>query len=256
MKILVTGATGMLGREVVKQAEVQYDVDARSHSDLDIQDIEIFRKIIIAVKPDIVINCAGIVKGREDVEAQEVVNINAKAPIKMAMECEKLNIRMIQISTDHVFRGDGIKNERDLPNATDNYGKSKAEGELIGDGHLTIRCSFIGLGKRGLLNWLMHEEGDIFGYRNVQWNGLTVNYAVKQILQLALTDLEGIIHIFGRDTNKYKLLVAANNVFGLKKNIIPVNKPVADFRLRTVMPFMLAVPVIEEQLKELAVGII
>ncbi len=248
MKFLVTGAEGMLGREVCLRLKgLRMDYRGMSHNELDITDKDRFAQVLRQETPDIVVNCAGVVKGRDE---DLMFSVNTEAPARMANECGLLGIRMVQVSTDCVFLGEEPNDELDYPDAQDDYGYSKAEGEIFHGNHLTIRCSFIGFGSRGLINWLMNQKGEVSGYANVQWNGMTSRYAAWAIVDFALKDVRGILHIFGEDTTKYDVLKTINEVLGLGLQIKSVDEPVLDRRLRTITDFNVNLPPLKEQLRE------
>lgn len=245
--ILVLGSQGMLGSQVMLTGkELGLNMTGYNHDEFDLTSY----KISQLEKAEIIINCAGLVRDRGFSE-YDYCNVNGMAVRKLAFDCKQMGIKLVQISTDCVFKGDGPKNEYDRPDAKDVYGISKIMGEVAFDGHLTVRCSFVGIGQRGLLNWFFKQD-KIEGYKNVQWNGLTSITAAKSIIELSLMEIEGIVHLYGEDTNKYLVLKTANECFNLGKDIIPVNKPIKDHRLRSVRNINLNIPPFRIQMEELA----
>lgn len=200
--IVVTGADGMLGRAVVKalQVEGQY-VPVPFGSECDIT-APTYLDRLSGMK---VINCAGIVRGREDVSLQRMGEVNALAPHMMAVSAK----RLIHVSTDCVFDGSkGPYVESDEPTPSDHYGMSKLIGEIDYAPHLTVRTSFVGFGKRGLLRWLLTQEhgATIPGFRRWLWNGLYVDTVARQLVRLLDDPMTGIVHIEGPSISKYELL--------------------------------------------------
>lgn len=252
MKILVTGANGMLGSELVRVAQ-QFNIDVigLDHKDLDITDKKAVNSALYGYEPEIVVNCAGIVKGREETDPELYHIVNTQGAQMLAALCSQYDVKMIQISTDCVFDGACPYNENDTTNASDIYGQSKALGE-VGGKHLTLRMSFIGLGHRGLVSWLIKQEGNVEGYINSKWNGITVNYAAKNIIIAIIKNLSGIVHICGHDTTKYEVLCILNNALELGLDIVPVDYPVIDRRLRSVYGYNFDTPPIKRQIKEMA----
>lgn len=133
MKVLVTGANGMLGQDLCPILEdagcfvVETDIDT-----LDITNPEMVEKVLAEVHPDLVVHCAAytnVDKAEEDLKTAELINVNGTENIAEA--CGKLNITLVYISTDYVF--DGTKTEPytvdDKPNPINNYGATKYEGE-------------------------------------------------------------------------------------------------------------------------------
>lgn len=201
--VVVIGARGMLGRAVVKALDASdyYRVLPFPSYAMDISDITDITNLTGAK----IINCAGIVRGRGDVNAKRMGEVNALAPHMLAAVAR----RLIHMSTDCVF--DGTKGpyvESDEPTPPDNYGMSKLIGEVDGQGSLTVRTSFIGFGQRGLLRWLLdHPEGaTIPGFRRWLWNGLYVGTLARHLVRLLDDPITGILHIEGPIISKYDLL--------------------------------------------------
>lgn len=147
MKVLVTGVGGQLGydvlNELIKRGHTAVGSDILPGADtsaqyvqLDITDKAAVEKIITELNPDAVIHCAAwtAVDAAEDEENIDKVHaINADGTENIAKACKKLDIKMIYISTDYVFDGQG--SEPWKPDCTDYkplsvYGRSKLEGEL------------------------------------------------------------------------------------------------------------------------------
>jgi len=244
----------MLGQEVMRAGfEAEYDMIGKTHGQLDIRNTDHIEQVLKKEKPIALINCAGIVKGKQ-LPDMEFYEVNSVAPIMMAQICEKCDVDMVQISTDCVFKGDaGPYSECSKITADDTYGMSKALGELNNE-QLTIRCSFIGQ-EGGLLKWLTGQQGNIPGFINFKWNGLVVHRIAQEIIYLLSIETKGLIHIYGHDTTKYDVLKAANEVFELGLNIIPTDVPIIDHRLVTNRKeYNLAksgIPDIKKQLEEL-----
>ena len=116
-------------------------------------------RLLARAKPDVVINCVGLVKqftGAEDPLA--AIPVNALLPHRLLAICKVARARLIHISTDCVFDGArGMYRESDFADATDLYGRSKYLGELHDLQALTLRTSVVGpeLGApNGLVSWL------------------------------------------------------------------------------------------------------
>ena len=133
MKVLVTGAKGMLGQDLCPIFEdagafvIETDVDT-----LDITNHEQVKQVLSDIRPDLVVHCAAytnVDKAEEDLKTAEMINVTGTENI--AETCGKLGITLVYISTDYVF--DGTKKEPykpdDRPNPINNYGITKYEGE-------------------------------------------------------------------------------------------------------------------------------
>lgn len=147
MKILVTGACGQLGHDVMLEIEgrghigIGTDIypacaDFSGYIQLDITDKKAVHDVICEIEPDAVIHCAAwtVVDSAEDEENREtVISVNVKGTENIAVACKSINCKMLYISTDYVFNGEGTVpwNPDDHGCAPLNfYGKTKYEGEL------------------------------------------------------------------------------------------------------------------------------
>lgn len=133
MRVLITGANGQLGTELLKVLD-KHQVFGFSKEELDITDTENVREKLQEVKPEVVIHCAAYtnVDGCET-ESDLAYRVNASGTGNIAAECLKLGAAMVYVSTDYVF--DGQKGqpyyEVDKPNPINTYGKTKLAGEEI-----------------------------------------------------------------------------------------------------------------------------
>lgn len=139
MKIVVTGCDGQLGKQIIKQINkenktLKNEIFALNREKLDICDIDKVNSYILSINPDIIINCAAFTKVDlcED-EVELAYKVNSIGPKNLAICCEKVNAKLVHISTDYVF--DGNKNVPyevfDRPNPINNYGKTKLQGEEL-----------------------------------------------------------------------------------------------------------------------------
>ena len=150
-RILVTGANGMLARDLCPMLEdADFEVIETTRNELDVTDEPQVRRVISDVKPDYVIHCAAytnVDKAEEEPETAELVN--AKSAEYIAKACNSNNAIMIYISTDYVF--DGTKKTPYVPDDTTNptgaYGLSKLHGEeavrKFCPAHYIIRTSWL-----------------------------------------------------------------------------------------------------------------
>jgi dTDP-4-dehydrorhamnose reductase len=137
MRVLVTGSKGQLGRELAKQLyklEDKYEVVQTDIHNLDITDFEEVLRVISSRKPDVVINCAAYTNV-DACEGDETLafRINAIGARNLSVASEMINAKIVQVSTDYVFDGNGgtPKREYDETNPENSYGKSKLLGEKL-----------------------------------------------------------------------------------------------------------------------------
>lgn len=159
MKVLVTGANGQLGYDVVKELQKQnIECYGTSRKDFDIVDFNGTEKFIANYMPDVVIHCAAYTSVDKAEDEQGLCYlVNASATENIAEICRKINAKMMYISTDYVFDGakDGFYEVDDEPNPINVYGKTKLLGEQavqrILDKYFIVRIS-----------WVFGEHGNNF----------------------------------------------------------------------------------------------
>ena len=233
-KVLILGATGMLGHMLFNQLSLHPDFDvyatARTSSGLSqwfspdlvkkIQtDVyaENFDTIIHAfafIQPDILINCIGLIKQLPIAsDPFWAIMINSLLPHQISMICRSARVRMIHISTDCVFDGKkGNYTETDLSNAEDLYGRSKFLGEVTYPPYcLTLRTSIIGhelRGKLGLIEWFLAQEGIVRGFTHAIYSGFPTIELARIIANYVIPnpDLTGLYHVSSEPISKYDLL--------------------------------------------------
>lgn len=151
MRILVTGARGQLGRDVVEHASAHGDdVTAVDSMSLDITRREFVHEAVAELRPDLVVNCAAMtaVDACES-RIDEAMSVNGDGVRWLAEACDATGARLIQISTDYVFDGSKATPyvEDDETNPLSVYGRSKLAGEHaaldLGDSALVVRTSWV-----------------------------------------------------------------------------------------------------------------
>ncbi len=146
MKVLITGARGQLGHELVEVFDA-HDVIATDRSSLDVTDRGAVLDMVASLRPDAVVNAAAwtaVDECEEDPDRAFVVN--ALAVRWLAEACRGVGARLCQVSTDYVFDGtkDGPYDEWDEPIPMSVYGRSKLAGEReAGPGALVVRTSWV-----------------------------------------------------------------------------------------------------------------
>jgi dTDP-4-dehydrorhamnose reductase len=240
VKILVLGATGMLGHKLLQQLTQGHDawgtVRGEPSQTPEIQgvgrgqviggvtalDLGSIRRAMERVHAEAVINCIGIVKQiNEAKDAVTSIGINALLPHQLGQICADSGARLIHFSTDCVFSGrSGPYREADQPDATDLYGRSKLLGEVECPGCLTIRTSIVGRELHrgtGLIDWFLSQQGGkVRGYRNALYTGLTTA-AMADVVRLVLEshpELSGVWQVSGEAIDKCSLLELVNEVYG------------------------------------------
>lgn len=240
MKILVLGVTGMLGnamfRILSENPHMNVMGTARNESSKKYFSKSLQNKIIVGVdidnhdslinafavaKPDVVINCVGLVKQLSDSNNPLLaVPINTLLPHRIAYLCRLSSARFIHISTDCVFSGSkGNYVESDFPDAYDLYGRSKLLGEVDYPHAITLRTSIIGhelSGHRSLVNWFLSQQGSVKGYVRAIFSGLPTVELAKIVRDVVLPqqELHGLYHVASKPINKFELLQLVAKTYG------------------------------------------
>lgn len=154
MKVLVTGVKGQLGHDVVNELNKRgHDAVGVDIEEMDITDASSVRRVLMEVTPEAVIHCAAwtAVDDAEDEDKQEKVHlVNVTGTENIAKVCKELNCKMMYISTDYVFNGEGENfwEPDDMDRQPLNvYGQSKYEGEIaiehILDKYFIVRIAWV-----------------------------------------------------------------------------------------------------------------
>ena len=264
MKILVLGSTGMLGHVVSQYfSEKGCGVikTTRKNDDplyFDVEkDIKQLDKIIESTKPDVVINCIGILNQKAEDNKTLAVIANSLLPHYIDQLSEKYSFKFIHISTDCVFSGNtGSYTEDSFQDATSFYGRSKALGEIDNNRSVTLRTSIVGPDINengiGLFNWFMKQTGEVQGFTNVIWTGVTTIELAKQIEFAIKNDLKGLYNVVNGDViDKYSLLQLFKENFNKEIEIIPNGEQVSKKTLLPSQKCHFDIPSYEQMIEEM-----
>ena len=192
------------------------------------------------VKPNIVINCIGVIKQREEsFDPLVAIKLNSLLPYRLYQQSFEHSARLIHFSTDCVFSGNrGFYSESDVPDACDLYGRSKLMGEVDYPNTLTLRTSLIGHelhSSRSLISWFLEQKVSVQGYTKAIFSGLPTVEIGRVIEQYVLHNLHlrGIYHLSAEPISKHDLLVLVRNIYGNQIDIIPDDSLVIDRSLNS-----------------------
>ncbi|MDC1287116.1 SDR family oxidoreductase [Gammaproteobacteria bacterium] len=260
MRILVIGISGMLGSAVFKlfaehggyeltgtirsESTKQYfpvEWQQNINAGIDILDEDSLTRVVGSVKPDVVINCVGLIKQLATANDPLIVlPVNSMYPHRLAAICESSGARLIHISTDCVFDGSkGNYVESDRSDATDLYGKSKYIGEVNDKpGAITLRTSIIGheLSSRdALIEWFLSQNGSINGFTRAIFSGLPTVELARVMMDYVIprAELHGLYHVSAAPISKFDLLSLVANIYGKKIEIIPQSEFIIDRSLNS-----------------------
>ena len=259
MKILVLGASGMLGNAMIRvmseRTDWQVYCTVRSESSkrffsaniaerlllgVDVEQYDSLIQAFNRVRPDVVINCIGLIKQLADAEDPlQAIPINSLLPHRLARLCELIGARLVHMSTDCVFAGDkGHYRESDPSDAADLYGKSKFLGEVAYPHSVTVRTSIIGhelQSAHGLVEWFLSQELECKGFRRAIFSGLptvALAHVIRDIV-IPRPELSGVYHVSAQPISKYELLKLIAAAYGKQIEIVPDDQLVIDRSLNS-----------------------
>jgi dTDP-4-dehydrorhamnose reductase len=247
-RILVLGASGMLGHALLATLSGSPDLAVRGHVRSAHSLPEAWRRrfagivevgddlfdglgravLLERTRPDVVINAVGVIKQDASIsDTASTVRVNALLPHLLADDCSSRGIRLIHVSTDCVFSGRrGNYSEADIPDPADFYGRSKLLGELEAPA-LTLRTSIIGHELRrhsSLIDWFLAQPAvSVPGYVHAIYSGVTTLELSRLIRTVVLPDpgLVGLHHVASRPISKFELLKLVAEVYGWQGSVEP-----------------------------------
>ena len=206
MSILIVGAQGMLGSELMETLNHTRQVIGVDIAECDITDQKETRNTLLRTKPSWVINAAAYTQVDQcETNSEQAYKVNAEAVSNLALVCKEINTKLLHVSTDYVFDGK-TKNpyrEEDPVNPLSVYGNSKCRGEAtvqdLLDDFIIVRTGGL-YGKRGVnfVNTIvkMAQERDELRVVNDQWMSPTCTVDLSRAIgTLVQMSSQGIFHI-------------------------------------------------------------
>lgn len=207
MKILVTGAAGLVGKATIEHCRsIGDEVVGTQRENLDISDKTAVFAFLEGAKPDSVINCAALtdVDGCES-NVRKNWAANAYGVENLALGCRNIKANLVTISTDYVFGGEhsGFYTQRDDPNPLSRYAKAKLAGERLAQAALArtivVRTGWIfgGQGRNFLSKvvGMMLEGKSVTAISDAFGTPTYVIDLARRLRELATADLPGIYHV-------------------------------------------------------------
>lgn len=245
MRVLILGGNGMLGHKLVQLLRREFETFTTIRREFsDVERFGIFDKertitnvdvtserqlieTIELIRPDVLINCVGIIKQIASTP-ERMVQVNTLLPRKLAELSPRYGFRLISMSTDCVFSGSrGNYVETDPTDADDDYGRTKSSGEVIQDNCLTLRSSIVGREldtSHSLIEWFLSKRGQtICGYTKALYSGFPTLIFAEILVSLINDhpDLSGLFHISSDPINKFDLLSLVNKAYAANVTIEP-----------------------------------
>jgi dTDP-4-dehydrorhamnose reductase len=236
MKVLVTGYNGQLGYDVVRRLEnLNIECLGTERKKFDLTSKEDTRDFIMNYKPDVVVHCAAytaVDKAEDEKEVCYDINVNGTRYI--AEVCKEIDAKMVYISTDYVFDGDGVDpfNENNIPNPVNYYGETKYEGELevqkILEKYFIVRISWVfGINGNNFVKTMLKlgKERDEISVVSDQVGSPTYTYDLANLLvEMIMTDKYGIYHATNEgDCSWYEFACEIFKQSGIDIIVRPIN---------------------------------
>lgn len=244
MRILVTGASGLLGANLALEAAKDHTVFGLVNSvDLhtntfqvlkgDLAEPGVIEYLLDQTQPDWVIHCAALANiDACEADPARAVQMNTEVPRKLAINVARGGARLLHVSTDAVF--DGVKGnyvESDVPNPLSVYARTKLDGErAVAEANpdaIIARVNLFGWspsGRRSLAEWFVNSLGSgksVMGFTDVFFCPLLANDLGRIFLEMLHQQLRGLYHVVAQDSlSKYDFGVCIANLFGFDAGLI------------------------------------
>lgn len=243
-RILITGASGVLGINLALEAIREHEVIGMDRGRLKSTPFSVLRadlshrdavdSILDSARPDWLVNCAAIASLEECEEYPERAKLlNTDLPGELAGICTNRGIRFIHISTDAVFDGEkkDVYTEEDEPNPLGTYSQTKLNGERAVQGAnpqaIIARVNFFGwslYGTRSLSEFFVHNLSAgkrVNGFTDIVFCPMLVNHTARILLSMLEMGLSGLYHVVGpQPMTKYQFGIEIARKFGLRESQI------------------------------------
>lgn len=245
MKVLVLGATGMLGHAVFQVLsdkaqnhvigtvrhpdDKRFFVPAAAERLIQVEDLENHEQLASLfddVGPQVVVNCTSIGKPIPTDPMRSIALLSV-LPHRLARLCRLNGARLVQIGSDGVFAGTkGYYAEDDFPDATDLYGTAKQLGEVKEQHTVTLRTSIIGhelKARSGLLEWFLSQTEECRCFTRAIFSGVPTVVLAEIIRDHVIPrpDMNGIYHVAAAPISKFDLLRLIAERYGKTIHLIP-----------------------------------
>jgi dTDP-4-dehydrorhamnose reductase len=244
MKVLLLGANGQLGYDLLREQEQHFndiEISALHRNDLDVAKLDDIAAVIARREFAILINCTSYTRVDDaEAHASEAVRINAQAPVRMAAACREKGARFVHVSTDYVFDGQAHRPyvETDSPAPLNVYGASKFLGETLvrreyAEGSLIARtASLFGVagasGKGGnfveTMLRIAKEKGEVRVVNDVVMSPTGTADAGRAILSLMRSQAApGVYHVVNSgEASWFEFAQEIIRLAGIPARVVPI----------------------------------
>ena len=244
MKLLIIGASGLLGINLAMEAMREHEVAGVDRGKLKSAPFQVIRANLFephafvtaleSAQPDGVINCAALASLEEcEKHPGQAKILNTDLPGELAAACAERNIKFVHLSTDAVFDGtrEDAYTEDDEPSPQGVYSQTKLDGEHavedVNPGAIIARVNFFGWslgGRRSLAEFFfnnLNEGKNVNGFTDVIFCPLWVTHLSQLLIAMLDKNLSGLYHVVGPQAiSKYQFGLEVARKFGLRKSLI------------------------------------
>ena len=243
-RVLITGGSGLLALNWACRMRDSHEVILARHSrkinlrgtrcvSVDLESAAALAGDLESLRPDLVVHTAGLVSVDQcEQQPDRAMHLNAVLASNVAAACRRLHIKLIHISTDHLFAGNkALHTETDAPAPLNVYARTKMQAEQTvtrdNPGAIVVRTNFFGWGHRyrqSLSDWIiasLRNGRTVTMFDDVYFTPLLADKLAQAAHALAEQDVAGIYHV-GADErlSKYDFALRLARVFGLPEALI------------------------------------
>lgn len=230
MKILITGAAGLVGSHLARRLASEHDVAALTHSDLDITDRDTVQQFVADLRPALIYNCAVLQVDECEQNTAKAEAVNVSGPRYLAEAANKIGAEIVQFSTQYAFEGEPFGRApytvADQPRPVNVYGKTKVAGEqAVREAcpqSYIVRTSWVYGGGKNSFLCVVHN--DLKAGKKVRaiddiWSSTTnVEDLIDRCLEILCTRHYGTYHVVNQGTcTYYEFALEAGRLAGLER---------------------------------------
>ncbi len=230
MKILITGAAGLVGSHLARRLAGEHEVLALAHSDLDITEHAAVHRLVTAAQPTLIVNCAVIQVDESEQYPAKAQAVNVDGAASLAEAANEVGAEIVHFSTQYAFAGEPVGRlpytTEDEPCPVNNYGRTKVAGEAAVRAacarNYIVRTSWVyGTGKNSFL-CVVHK--DLRTGKKVRaiddiWSSTTyVQDLIDRVMSIRSTGAYGTYHVVNDGVcSYYQFAMAAGQALGLRR---------------------------------------
>jgi dTDP-4-dehydrorhamnose reductase len=233
VKVLITGAAGLVGRHLARRLAHENDVVALNHSDLDITDCGAVQRAMTNAIPELIFNCAVLQVDESQQDPAKAQAVNVDGPRFLAEAANTVGAEIVHFSTQYAFKGEPLNRApytiEDIPQPMNIYGRTKIAGEqAVRDAcaqSYIVRTSWVyGSGKASFLCSVHHDLKSAKRVRAIDdiWSSTTyVEDLIDRCLEIIRTRHYATYHVVNAGVcTYYEFALEAGRLLGLSRDEI------------------------------------